>query len=344
MIRSNIVVLGVVWFKIAVLAIAGSADAQTTVAPPLLTNLTDSDSAPDSTIEPNGNQQSPQRRKNALASVSTAALLPDGKLELKKLFQDSAIDSKFQFANQPDVVAFKKLMVQTLTSEIVLPSVIAQWKEIGWELRSIAHSKASVLIELPNQRLGRGVYLIRRGSKSKLAMQAPHRFYDKKTGVIARKLFEEHDVWAVGSNTANRKKIDLAHSDRHYFNAFTEALVEAQSDVAIVQLHGFSSDNKPIEGKSINVIISDTTQFPGRMARETATEFKTRFGKSHTRLFPLEVRWLGGTKNRQGNLVRQMGSVRFLHIEMNLEFRQHLVTDASVREQFIQAIEVGSGH
>ena len=344
MIRSSIVVLAILWFGIAVLATQDSADAQTTIASPQRTNQADSHGASDSTNAPNQNPQSAQRGKNAPVSVSPAALPPESRLELKKLFQDSAIDSEIQFANQSDVVDFRKLMVQTLTSETVLPAMVVQWKEIGWELRSIAQSNACVLIELPNQRFGRGVYLIRRGIKSKLTVQAPHRFYDKKTGVIARKIFEEHDVWAVGSNTANRKKIDLAHSDRHYFNAFTEALVEVQSDVAIIQLHGFSSDNKPVEGKSVSVIVSDTTKFPGRMARETATEFKTRFGKSHTRLFPLEVRWLGGTKNSQGSLARQMGSVRFLHVEMNLEFRQRLVTDASVREQFIQAIEVGSAH
>ena len=91
------------------------------------------------------------------------------------------------------------------------------------------------------------------------------------------------------------------------------------------------------------MIVSDTTKFPGRYARRVAEEFKFNFGKSHTRLYPIETRWLGGTDNRQANLMQQLGSTGFLHLEMNPSFRQQLVTTASIREQFFASILVGIG-
>ena len=69
------------------------------------------------------------------------------------------------------------------------------------------------------------------------------------------------------------------------------------------------------------MIVSDTTRFPGRLARNTAAEFKTTFGKTHSLLYGVETRWLGGTKNRQAALAHDMGSARFIHLEMNQEFR-----------------------
>ena len=111
----------------------------------------------------------------------------------------------------------------------------------------------------------------------------------------------------------------------------------------MLQLHGFSNATKTNAGRSANMIVSDTTKFPGRYARRVAEEFKFNFGKSHTRLYPLETRWLGGTNNHQANLVQQLGSVGFLHLEMNPSFRQQLAATASVREQFFASILAGIG-
>ena len=277
-------------------------------------------------------------------SLEESPMLPrDARNVLKKMFQDSIVDSRLRLPDEERIANFKDLIVKTLGSQSVSLELSQQWEQEGWECRSVVDSSLIVVAEKSNQRWGRGIYAIRTDSNSQIVLQAPHRFNDAKTGVIARKIFQEHDVWAVAFNTVHRKELDLAHCDRHYFNAFTEAVVALRSNSVMLQLHGFTNAKKTNAGKSASLIVSDTTKFPGRHARRVAEEFKFNFGKSHTRLYPIETRWLGGTDNHQANLMQQLGSTGFLHLEMNPPFRQQLVSTASIRESFFASILAGIG-
>ena len=272
-------------------------------------------------------------------SAGGSSLLPrEARNALKKMFKDSIVDSQLRMPDEQRVENFKDLIEETLGSRTVSSELSQQWEQEGWECRSVADSNLIVVVEKSNQRWGRGIYAIRTGGSSRVVLQAPHRFNDAKTGVIARKIFEEHDVWAVAFNTVHRKELDLAHCDRHYFNAFTEAVVALRSDSVMLQLHGFTNAKKTNAGRSASLIVSDTTKFPGRPARRVAEECKFNFGKSHTRLYPIETRWLGGTDNHQANLMQQLGSTGFLHLEMTPPFRQQLASTASVRALFFASI------
>lgn len=277
-------------------------------------------------------------------SLEESPMLPrDARNVLKEMFKDSIVDSQLRLPDEERVAKFKDLILETLGSRSVSSELTQQWEQEGWECRSVVDSSLIVVAEKSNQRWGRGIYAMRTDSNSQIVLQAPHRFNDAKTGVIARKIFQEHDVWAVAFNTVHRKELDLAHCDRHYFNAFTEAVVALRSNSVMLQLHGFTNAKKTNAGKSASLIVSDTTKFPGRHARRVAEEFKFNFGKSHTRLYPIETRWLGGTNNHQANLMQQLGSTGFLHLEMNPPFRQQLVSTASVRESFFASILAGIG-
>jgi len=282
--------------------------------------------------------------ETSVASVDQSSMLPRAaRNTLKRIFKESIVGSQLVMPEETQIASFKKLIEKTLGSRTVDSELKLQWEQEGWECRSVSDSNLIIVVEKSDQRWGRGIYAIRAGSSSQIVLQAPHRFNDAKTGVIARKIFEEHDVWAVAFNTVHRKELDLAHCERHYFNAFTEAVVALRARSVMLQLHGFSNATKTNAGRSANMIVSDTTKFPGRYARRVAEEFKFNFGKSHTRLYPLETRWLGGTNNHQANLVQQLGSVGFLHLEMNPSFRQQLASTASVREQFFASILAGIG-
>ena len=282
--------------------------------------------------------------ETSVASVDQSSMLPRAaRNTLKRIFKESIVGSQLVMPEETQIASFKKLIEKTLGSRTVDSELKLQWEQEGWECRSVSDSNLIIVVEKSDQRWGRGIYAIRAGSSSQIVLQAPHRFNDAKTGVIARKIFEEHDVWAVAFNTVHRKELDLAHCERHYFNAFTEAVVALRARSVMLQLHGFSNATKTNAGRSANMIVSDTTKFPGRYARRVAEEFKFNFGKSHTRLYPLETRWLGGTNNHQANLVQQLGSVGFLHLEMNPSFRQQLASTASIREQFFASILAGIG-
>ena len=276
-------------------------------------------------------------------SASVSAMLPlEARDALKEAFKDSIVNSHLMMPDEERVANFKVLIEETLGSRTVSSKLNQQWEQEGWECRSLVESNVIVIVERSDQRWGRGIYAIRTDSDSKTVLQAPHRFNDAKTGVIARKIFEEQDVWAVAFNTVHRKELDLAHCDRHYFNAFTEAVVGLRPKSIMLQLHGFTNASKTNAGRSASLIVSDTTKFPGRYARRVAEELKFNFGKAHTRLYPLETRWLGGTDNRQANLMQQLGSTGFLHLEMNPQFRQQLASTASVRELFFASILSGT--
>ena len=277
-------------------------------------------------------------RPSVVSVDSSSMLSRKARNALKEMFKDSIVNSQLRMPEEEKVANFKDLIIKTLGSQTVSSELIQQWEVEGWECRSVADSNVVVVVEKSDQRWGRGIYALRTDSSSQIVLQAPHRFNDAKTGVIARKIFEEHDVWAVAFNTVHRKELDLAHCDRHYFNAFTEAVVALRSNSVMLQLHGFSNAKKTNAGKSASLIVSDTTKFPGRHARRVAEEFKFNFGRSHTRLYPLETRWLGGTDNHQANLMQQLGSTGFLHLEMNPPFRQELASNASVREIFFASI------
>lgn len=258
--------------------------------------------------------------------------------ELKEIFKNSIVDSRLRLPDEKRIGAFKDLIEKTLDSRSVSSELNQQWRQEGWECRTLSDSNVVVVTERSGQRWGRGIYAIRTKGNSRVVLQAPHRFSDAKTGVIARKIFQEHDVWAVGFNTIHRRELDLAHCERHYFNAFTEAVVQVRSRAIVLQLHGFTNKEKTNAGKTASLIVSDSSKFPGRYARQVAEEFKSEFGKSHTRLYPIETRWLGGTHNRQASLIQQLGSRGFLHLEMNPGFRQQLVTEASTRRLFFASI------
>ena len=217
----------------------------------------------------------------------------------------------------------------------------SQWKKLNWDLKLAPSENLFVLRESVGHASGRGVYAFRMGAPDSIALQAPHRFNDLLTGSIAISIFREHSVAAIAINTLHRKEIDLSHTKLHYINAFTAAVLKANSSAAIIQLHGFAQEGKEGAAKVTDLIISDTTKFPGRSARQTAAELKTAFGREHTRLFPIEIKTLGGTTNRQSQIAHGLGNPDFLHLEMSLPFRTKLHEDASVRATFFDSILQG---
>jgi len=246
-----------------------------------------------------------------------------------------------------DVNQFETLLLSTLAEiekpqdEISIEHLRERWDTIDWQLLESPSGKFFVLREDMKHRHGRGVYAFRTDAQSRIVIQAPHRFNDLMTGSIAIKLLRERSVSAIALNTIHRKEIDLSHTRLHFINAFTAASIKVRQDVAILQIHGFTQEGKTGAAKSTSVIVSDSTKFPGRSARQSALELKTAFGADHTRLFPVDIRQLGGTTNRQAQIAHSLGCPDFLHIEFNRDFRAQLNNNPSVRAAFIASMNRG---
>ena len=258
---------------------------------------------------------------------------------LKELLRESIAQARPFVASQSQISTFESLFKQTLLCKEIDAELIQCWRETGWRV-NLDDSNANVVIisEQPGQRSGRGIYAVRLSSTSPVSLQAPHRFYDEGSGLLVRKLFEEHDVRAAAWNTIHRREIDLAHCNEHYINAFTRAVIRANGKSITAQIHGYNGSKQSGPAVDSLAIVSDTTRYPGRLAMQSATQLKESFGGTAILLFPVETDVLGGTKNRQAQVARNSGSNEFLHIELNAPFRQQLLENANSRGVLLRSL------
>lgn len=257
---------------------------------------------------------------------------------LKQLLENSRQSTNYVPASVDDVAAFETLLQRTLKAGNDWQQTKDDWTNLHWNVDFIAKDGILVITEAAGHRSGRGMFAFRINSDSKMALQAPHRFYDSLTGIIARKIFHESNIRAVAWNTVHRKKVDIAHDRGHYINAFSRVVVAMGKDMTVAQLHGFSTANKTGAAKTAEVIISDSTKHPGRRVRQATLGLKELRGRKQVLLYPLEVGTLGGTTNSQAASIYATGASGFLHIEMNADFRKQLTRSASLRSAFTEAI------
>lgn len=210
--------------------------------------------------------------------------------------------------------------------------------QLGWEMRS--EKKAgidwTVLVEPASERAGRGMYAF--SDKGRHALQAPHVPSDGLTGDILVRFAGDGLPRALAWNTVHRKEADLAHLDYTYFNAFALAYAKAFPNEKILQLHGFDSDRrKSGAGADSAAIVSATTDRPSAAFREAVSCLKKRVAEN-TRLYGVDVRELGGTTNSGAKSLRQAGYAGFIHIELDRDLRERLLSVAADRQAFFECL------
>ncbi|MGB7346942.1 MAG: hypothetical protein WBD20_22150 [Pirellulaceae bacterium] len=260
--------------------------------------------------------------------------------DLRELLRQSTQTATYRPATPAGLRQFESLMVRTLQTSVMDSDLVCDWFNAGWQVHNTS-DQTLVISELPDQRSGRGIYAIRATAELNLVLQAPHRFYDEGSGLIVRKLFHEHSVRAAAWNSVHRRQVDLAHCDDHYLNAFTRAVVTVERETKILQVHGFSPDKYAWTANSsaatAQVILSNGTKFPSRQVVSAAANLKSALDPKSVLLFPDEIDVLGGTTNRQGQQIRDLGSHGFVHVELAKDFRDRIIRDASVRESFLRS-------
>lgn len=262
-------------------------------------------------------------------------------LSLKELLRQSIKPASVRLPTRNQLTRFERLIAQSLRQEKghVDLKLIQQWKADGWSVHICgAQRDVMVIAESPDMRCGRGIYAIRFDLQSNVFIQAPHRFYDTDSGLIARKLFSEQPIRAIAWNSVHRRQVDLSHTHNHFINAFTKAIVTTDQTSQVIQIHGFGSEQQRSLSGHVNAIVSNGTRFPQRGAIAATAELKRSLGAESVRLFPTEVERLGGTTNRQGSVMRDLGSPGFLHIELDSNYRDQLRDDASKRGEFFSSL------
>ena len=125
---------------------------------------------------------------------------------------------------------------------------------------------------------------------------------------------------------------DVAHNPQTYFAEAHRALIALDPSLLTLQLHGFSDDRAP--GTDVVVSASDTKG----PAEAVAEALAAGFSEFHVKLYPAQIRDLGGTKNAQAAACRDVGA-SFVHLEMSGKLRTALTTRPELLEKFVAALD-----
>lgn len=210
-----------------------------------------------------------------------------------------------------------------------------QWFELGFDLHQ--QDQWLVLSEIEAQ--GRGLFIFCHACETAVVLQAPHAFRDLNTGQLALLFMQQRPFKALALNTLPRDEgADTAHFSRNYQTAFAEAVARTEPTTLLVQLHGFSNNKRNSEaGKAAEIILSNGNRLPNRDLAQLADCLRSA-GIEYTYLFPQQVSELGGTGNAQAKQLRQLGSDRFVHFEMNYELRKQAVTEPETLQRLARCL------
>ncbi len=198
---------------------------------------------------------------------------------------------------------------------------------------------------------GWGYYHFGPSSAGALVLQAPHQFFDRHTGAIARGIFERVPVRVLALNSSHRytdrkegsAPSDLSHIPFSPFNALTRAVALSLPDAHVVQIHGYSAEKRKTDAaKTSDIIISSgvSASQPGMLALADCIEASTPWTVLR---FPGQTSELGGTRNLQGRLLHALGKPIFTHLELSRVVRDSLVNDPEALNQFTQCfVESGT--
>ncbi|MES2494276.1 MAG: hypothetical protein V4579_13485 [Pseudomonadota bacterium] len=270
---------------------------------------------------------------------------------LDRLLAETAVPGGFVLPT-PSQVNWAEALFSRLLQGDASPPVVQGLAALGFDIETPDAPSAPVIVrEQAGRREGKGTYVLGRPrSGPVVVLQAPHRFFDRGTGVIAARLFEEAPVAALAWNDVPRRyedkgrmvDADLARLDVHYLTAFTRAVASIHPQSRIVQLHGFEPrKRKSATGSEAAVIISNGTKTPSPTVRSVAACLRSAFPGARILIFPEEVDELGAMTNRQGAALRSLGSAGFLHLEMSSDLRARLQIMPATRKVLARCLFAG---
>jgi hypothetical protein len=265
----------------------------------------------------------------------------DAAATLAELYQASRC-AAFVAARPDELAEAQGLFQRALRgTDLASPALAAAWAALGFDWFAVPDRDIRwwVAREQAGRCRGRGFYAFNARAHSDTVLQAPHRFKDSGTGIIALRLAESGAFRAVAWNTAARLieadgesfSADLAHRWDSYFVAFTQAFAVALPEARLVQLHGFAADKRRSpQAATADLIVSAGSRWPTAAARAVADCLRPAFADA-VRLYPYEVAELGATTNLQGKLLRSLGHNGFVHLELSGGVRARLRHDAGLR-------------
>jgi hypothetical protein len=177
-----------------------------------------------------------------------------------------------------------------------------------------------------------GVFAVRLGDPESpaLILQAPHAWYDYKTGRISSALFEAGVARALFLNGGQRyggvdgqdPHFDVAHRHDTLFQAATLGAAQGLIDPLIVQLHGYG----PKTSTAAAVVSRGGAVEPMSVQEQAIVDLGRLFAKLGPVIPGEDEPQLAALANAQSHVLA--GQARFLHIELGKQARRDLADDS----------------
>lgn len=221
----------------------------------------------------------------------------------------------------------------------------------GFTGRVIEDGRVWLLSERADENRGAGAVALRVALGVPLVLEVPHSFFDSGTLPLAISVFEQAGALALLVNTLHRggrgpleeraerarsgeSESDVAHREQSFFHQAHLQVGRIWPRARVVQLHGFRDEKVP----TAKIVVSAAGT--GTDLKPLARAFNDAFGVGTAKLYPDEVKRLGGTQNAQARASRDE-SRDFVHLEVAGSLRQQLARQPSLRERFARALTQG---
>lgn len=166
-------------------------------------------------------------------------------------------------------------------------------------------------------------------------LQVPHAFFDLHTREIGTNWFESSEdtiprpdiIMFNSEHRHETENSDMSRITLSLFTAVTEAFIEMQKSVRIIQIHAFNPNRRKSDsGADSDIILSSGTLFPnpGMLTMQSCLRDN---GGLLARSYGRDVFELGATINPVGRLINGATNhqVSFLHIELSTLTRKALI-------------------
>ncbi len=262
---------------------------------------------------------------------------------LKSIYLTSAKGGTFQLPTSDEIQVAENLFGEILRKKS-LNLLKKDWKALNFSISRIWIQEKPYLVlrEMKQYKSGRGFFLFSENLNKASLLMIPHRFKDEGTGRIGLHLAQEGIFQIYAWNTVPRYHTkdsvrinhDLAKLSNSYFAALTKAFTLTYPGGRIIQLHGFSQNNRKTEqGRRADMILSAGSSFiPGYISKLQHCFQKNI--RPNVFIYPEEVRELGGTKNISGKIMRSSGRRGFIHLELNRPLREELLKNDILLNSF----------
>jgi hypothetical protein len=271
------------------------------------------------------------------------------KSEFYTLYRNSA-GGHYNTQSETELEKVQQLFIK-MFNNCDIKDVKKEWDKLGMNIKKIKKGKRTFLIvyEKPDQKFGRGFYVFcETGITRNIALEMPHRFFDKGTGLIGYKLMLTGYYQAAAWNTVFRYQTpnyipytsDMAHSTDHsYFSEFTKAFTKTMpAESMIIQLHGYTTKGK--EDKKIKdskMVVSEATNKPGKKFLYYAERLRKRM-PNPLYIYPevKDIDELAALNNASALMLRKYKNKKFIfmHVEMNQNIRKQMIKDFTLRKKF----------